>query len=66
MPESPAKSMKSFMPSLYDIYLFLFQKKFNAMLKEMEEQEQVSVVKLGDASIASPFTSKLASILCGK
>ena len=36
------------------------------MLKQIEEEEKAQIVRLGDASIASPFTSKLSTTQCGQ
>ncbi|GMS94452.1 hypothetical protein PENTCL1PPCAC_16627, partial [Pristionchus entomophagus] len=38
------------------------QKRLDDMMKEIEEEEKAQVVRLGDASIAAPFTSKYTSI----
>ena len=38
--------------------------KIEKILKDIEEQEISCIVKLGDASIAAPLTSRFSSIQC--
>ncbi|ESO00564.1 hypothetical protein HELRODRAFT_113120 [Helobdella robusta] len=45
-------------------HLSASQKKVADLLRKIEEEEKAQVVRLGDASIASPFTSKLSTTLC--
>lgn len=42
------------------------QKKLAQIMKDIEEEEKMQIVRLGDASIASPFTSKLSTTMCGE
>ncbi|KAE9554755.1 hypothetical protein FO519_002016 [Halicephalobus sp. NKZ332] len=38
------------------------QNRLDSLMKQLEEEEAAQVIKLGDASIAAPFTSKYTSI----
>lgn len=44
----------------------MLQRKMAEMLKQIEDEEKAQIVRLGDASIASPFTSKLSTTQCGQ
>lgn len=38
------------------------QQKLNQLIQELNDEAEVTVVKLGDASVAAPFSSKIGSV----
>ncbi|KAL1457946.1 hypothetical protein WDU94_008126 [Cyamophila willieti] len=60
VPSSPAAAADP--RTQHQIRIARQKEKLDKMLKELEEPPQI--VKLGDASIAAPFTSKMSSIKC--
>lgn len=64
MSKNNIRPRRTIQPITNNAKLIKTQERIDKLLKDLEEQDQPQIIKLGDASIAAPFTSKLSSIRC--